>query len=107
MAKRIIQTHWNGKIRKLAGIIAGATGEENRRLKRPIPHFGLGRYISLFEDGRIEIDPGANEADVIAMMDSIGAIGKEYTVMRKVLLKRLSGSAAFRDQKRKSELAVG
>ena len=42
MAKRIIQTHWNGKKRKLAGIIAGATGEENRRLKRPISsHFSV------------------------------------------------------------------
>ena len=38
---------------------------------------------------------------------SIGAIGKEYTVMRKVLLKRLSGSAAFRDQKRKGEMDAG
>ena len=35
----------------------------------------------------------------------IGAIGKEYSVMRKVLMDGLSGSAAFRDQKRKSELA--
>ena len=35
----------------------------------------------------------------------LGAIGKEYSVMRKVLMDNLSGSAAFRDKKRKSEMA--
>ena len=69
MVKRTIQTHWNGKMKKLAGIIAGALGEENRRLKRPEPHFGFGRYIRLFEDGRLEIDSGANEPDVLALID--------------------------------------
>ena len=69
MVKRTIQTHWNGKMKKLAGIIAGAIGEENRRLKRPEPHYGFGRYIRLFEDGRLEIDSGANEPDVLALID--------------------------------------
>ena len=69
MEKRIIQTHWNGKMKKLAGIVSGALGEENRRMKRPEPHFGFGRHFKLYDDGRLEIERGANEVDVIALMD--------------------------------------
>ena len=38
-------------------------------MKRPEPHFGFGRHFKLYDDGRLEIDSGANEPDVLALMD--------------------------------------
>ena len=80
MEKTTIQITWNGKAKKLAGFIAGTLGLENRRVKRPEPHYQIGAGFRLFEDGRLEVSDRADDADFATIRTILlerGAISDE------------------------------
>ena len=80
MEKTTIQITWNGKAKKLAGFIAGTLGLENRRVKRPEPHYQIGAGFRLFEDGRLEVSDRADDADfatIRTILSERGAISEE------------------------------
>ena len=71
-------------------------------------------FVGLLCDRAMEMNRASDiEREVVneryamrGFLIQIGAIGRDYGTMRRILMSNLSGSAAFKDKKRKEEMGV-